>query len=189
MARLPFLNFDLYLVFPFRTTMNRINPIRPANRKKSAYYYEQGRLFEEYIKDLFNQDSFKVKRWRRSALIPPNTFISDISYPDLELIFVGNNNYPFAVECKWRRAFDYNGKIDWASDEQIKTYLDFERKRSMPVFIAIGVGGSASNPKKLFVTPLCNLIGYPEVYEHQLIKYKRKPTQRFFFDTVQLRLW
>jgi hypothetical protein len=169
--------------------MNRINPIQPANTKKNAYYYEQGRLFEEYIKNLFNQDSFQLKRWRKSALIPPDTFISDICYPDLELIFVGKDNYPFAVECKWRSAFNINGKIDWASPEQIRTYLHFERKRAMPVFIAIGVGGSASNPKKLFVTPLCNLIGYPEVYEHQLIKYKRKPTQRFFFDTVQLRLW
>jgi hypothetical protein len=169
--------------------MNRSNPIPPANRKKSAYYYEQGRLFEEYIKDLFNQESFTLKRWRKSALIPPDTFISDISYPDLELIFMGKNNYPFAVECKWRRQFDDNGKIDWASEQQIAMYLHFERKRAMPVFIAIGVGGTPSNPKKLFVTPLCNLIRYPEVCEHQLINYKRKSTRRFFYDTVQLRLW
>jgi hypothetical protein len=169
--------------------MNRINPIPPANRKATAYYYEQGRLFEEYIKNLFNQDSFKLKRWRKSALIPPDTFISDICYPDLELIFVGMNQYSFAVECKWRSKFNDNGKIEWASEEQIAAYLAFERKRAMPVFIAIGVGGTASNPKKLFVTPLCNLIRYPEVYEHQLINYKRKPTQSFFYDTVQLRLW
>lgn len=169
--------------------MNRINPIPPANRKTTAYYYEQGRLFEEYIKGLFNQDSFKLKRWRKSALIPSDTFISDICCPDLELIFVGMNQHSFAVECKWRSKFNYNGKIKWASEEQIATYLDFERKRAMPVFIAIGVGGTASSPKKLFVTPLCNLIGYPEVYEHQLINYKRKPAQRFFYDTVQLRLW
>jgi hypothetical protein len=168
--------------------MNRITPIPPPG-SKNADYYEQGRLFEEYVKNLFNQDSFIIKRWRKSVLIPRDTFISDICYPDLELIFVGKNQYSFAVECKWRSKFNHNGQIDWASTEQIRTYLDFERKRAMPVFIAIGVGGSASNPKKLFVTPLCNLIGYPEVYEHQLIKYKRKPTQRFFYDTVQLRLW
>src|SRR5689334_22037953 len=101
-ARLPFVNFDFYLVCPFRTTMNRISPISPVKGKKNADYYEQGLLFEEYVKNLFNEKSFKLKRWRKSTLIPPDTFISDISDPDLELVFVRENHHPFAVECKWR---------------------------------------------------------------------------------------
>jgi len=160
----------------------------PSDRRKKPDYYEQGRLFEEYIKDLFNQESFKLKRWRKSALIPKDTFISDISLPDLELIFVGKNNYPFAVECKWRTRFR-NGKIKWADPDQISKYIDFEKKRAMPVFIAIGIGGTSSQPNKLFVTPLCNLIDWPEVYEHQLIRYERKPSRKFFYDIRQGRLW
>lgn len=166
---------------------NRVIPqTRRWNPKPD--YYEQGRLFEEYVKNLFNQDSFKLKRWRKSALIPEDTFISDISYPDLELIFEGKNKYPFAVECKWRKRFK-NGRINWATQDQIANYLDFERKRAMPVFIAIGIGGISANPEKLFVTPLCNLSMCTLISEKQLIEYKRKPTQKFFYDTVQFKLF
>ena len=166
--------------------MNRITPIRPADGPKNTDYYEQGRLFEEYVKNLFSEKNFKLKMWRKSRLIAPDTFISDISYPDLELVFIRNLHYPFAVECKWRKRF-YKGKIDWATQNQINKYIEFDKK--MRVFIAIGIGGTPSNPEKLFVTPLLNLIGCTEVYEHQLIRYKRKPTNRFFYDTIQRRLW
>lgn len=59
----------------------------------------------------------------------------------------------------------------------------------MPVFIVIGIGGTQSNPEKLFVTPLDNIKTYVEVYEHQLIEYKRNPTHKFFYDTIQLKLF
>lgn len=166
--------------------MNRITPIPPADVPKNTDYYEQGRLFEEYVKNLFGEKNFKLKMWRKSRLIAPDTFISGISYPDLELVFMRNLHYPFAVECKWRKRF-YRGKINWATQNQINAYIEFDKK--MRVFIAIGVGGTPSNPEKLFVTPLLNLSGYTEVYEHQLIRYKRKPTNRFFYDTIQRRLW
>jgi hypothetical protein len=159
-----------------------------SKRLTRAECFEQGRLFEEYIKSLFNQDSFKLKRWRRSRLIPSDTFIGDLGGPDLELIFAGKEQYHFAVECKWKSYF-YRGKIEWARPDQIQRYLDFERKRAMPVFIAIGIGGSGDNPERLFVTPLCNISQTSEVHEHQLIPYKRKLRQRFFYDTVQLKLF
>jgi hypothetical protein len=168
--------------------MNNIVTRKALRKFTKAECFEQGRLFEEYIKNLFNQDSFKIKKWRRSRLVPPDTFIGGLGDPDLELIFVGKNQYPFAVECKWKSYF-YRGRIDWARPDQIQRYLEFERKRAMPVFIAIGIGGSGNNPERLFVTPLCNLSESTKVYEHQLIPYKRKPTHRFFYDTVQLRLW
>jgi len=168
--------------------LNHIITLRDLRKKSPEYYYEQGRLFEEYVKNLFNLDSFKIKKWRRSRLIPTDTFIGGLGDPDLELIFVGKNQHPFAVECKWKSYF-YKGKIEWARQDQIDKYLDFERKNAMPVFIAIGIGGSPNNPEKLYVTPLCNISGNTEVSKYQLITYKRRPTQRFFYDTVQLRLF
>ena len=168
--------------------MNNVSIRFPLRKLTKAECFEQGRLFEEYIKNLFNQDSFKLKKWRSSKLIPRDTFIGGLGDPDLELIFEGKNQHPFAVECKWKSYF-YRRKINWARPDQIQRYLDFERKRAMPVFIAIGIGGSGDNPEKLFVTTLCNICERTEIYEHELIPYKRRPTQRFFYDTVQLRLW
>jgi len=156
---------------------------KAKTRQAQECYFEQGRLFEEYIRLLFNQDHFHLKKWRQSGTLPKDTYIHDLCYPDLELIFVGKNQHPFAVECKWRTEFK-RGKIDWATRKQITRYEEFEFKRAMPVFIAIGVGGAPANPEKLFVTPLCNLKNYTEISEEQLIKYKRKPTQRFFYNTI-----
>jgi hypothetical protein len=167
--------------------MNHLNT-RRLKRPSKSECFEQGRLFEEYVKNLFNQDSFTIKKWRKSILVPPDTYIAGLGDPDLELIFVGKNQHTFAVECKWKSCF-HKGKIDWARQDQIDRYLNFERKRAMPVFIAIGIGGLANSPEKLFVTPLCNISGTPEVYEHQLIPYKRKPTRRFFYDTIQSQLF
>jgi len=163
--------------------MNIISVHQAKTRHSKEYYLEQGRQFEEYVKLLFNQDHFYLKKWRQSGTIPKDTYILDFCYPDLEFIFVGKNQHPFAVECKWRTKFK-KGKIDWATKKQITKYLEFEFKRAMPVFIAIGIGGTPSNPENLFVTPLCNLKDNIEVSEEQLIKYKRKPTQRFFYNTV-----
>jgi len=150
--------------------------------------FQKGGLFEEYIKNLFNEDSFKIKKRYKSRLIPPDTFISGLGNPDFELVFVEKNQHPFAVECKWRKSF-YRGKIDWAKPNQIQRYIDFERKRAMPVFIAIGIGGDPDKPEKLFVTPLCNISNKIEIFESDLIPYKRKPTRRFFYNTVQLKLF
>jgi hypothetical protein len=155
--------------------------------KKDVINYERGKEFEEYVRKLFG-DKFKMARWRKPQVISPDTFINDIRYPDLELIFRGIQNYKFAVECKYRQSF-YNGTITWANRKQINVYEEFQNRFSIPVFIAIGVGGTPSAPRWLFVTPLCNLIQHETVHESKLIPYKRKPTNKFFYDTVQLRLW
>jgi hypothetical protein len=150
--------------------------------------FEKGRLFEDCIIKLFNEKHFKLKKWRKAEKVTDRSYLFDRCNPDLELIFVGARQYRFAVECKWRKEF-IAGKIDWANDKQICVYEDFQHQNRIPVFIAIGVGGDPSNPEKLFVTPLNNISRSTEVYESELIPFKRKPTRRFFYNTVQLKLF
>src|SRR5439155_21496944 len=102
----------------FRTTMITTTARQTLNGAKKLDNYEKGLLFEKFIKNLFNQKNFRIKRWRKSELIPPDTFISDLKNPDLELIFTRGNHYTFAVECKWRKQFLYGG-IDWADKDKI----------------------------------------------------------------------
>lgn len=168
--------------------MNSINAHQPAIKVYQPDSFEKGRLFEDYIIKLFNEKNFKLMKWRKAEKIIDKSFLFDHSNPDLELIFVGARKYRFAVECKWRSEF-IKGKISWANDYQICSYEDFENRNRIPVFIAIGIGGESSKPAMLFVTPLCNISMYTEVYESDLIPYKRKPTHKFFYDPVQLRLW
>jgi len=168
--------------------MNNTRSLKPPSLEKKKEDFKKGYLFEAYIKDLFNEKNFKLKRWRKSILLPPDTYISDLCYPDLELIFVRRNHYPFAVECKYKSNFRVDGTITWASEKKIAIYESFEKKFNMTVFIAIGVGGSPSNPQKLFVTPLVNIKDCPNVSEQQLIEYVRKTDRRFFLDTVNMKL-
>jgi|SRR6185436_18082924 len=151
--------------------------------------YEKGRQFEQFIKELFNQDNFNVIKWRKSEKLEDKVLLEDCVNPDLELIFGRYSKHHFAVECKWRKEFNKHGKITWAERYQICNYRNFENQFRIPVFIAIGIGGEASRPEKLFVTPLRNIEMYTEVYETDLIPYKRKPTRGFFYDTVQLKLF
>lgn len=150
--------------------------------------YEKGRLFEQYIIDLFSKKRFRVDKWRESKKLTTPEQWDDCSNPDIELTFHRNKTHRFAVECKWRNAFDV-GKIKWATESQIEIYKRFQRKLNMPVFVAIGVGGHPSEPQNLFVTPLCNIEEKPIVYQHELIVYNRNPKHRFFYDVNQLLLF
>ncbi len=162
--------------------------IKPAQQTYQVDNYEKGFQFEQFIIKLFNPDGFKLTKYRESKKHTLETLPWDHSFPDLEIMFGNSRKYKFAVECKWREKF-IDGKITWATERQICTYQIFESQCRMPVFIAIGVGGEASAPEKLFVTPLRNLERYTEVYEENLIPYKRKPTNEFDLDRVQFRLF
>lgn len=168
--------------------MKMSNAIQSVGQRATLDSYQKGKLFEEFIIQLFNQNSFKLDKWRTSEKLEDRLRLQDCVNPDLELIFKRNKEHRFAVECKWREKF-IEGKIKWASCKQIRSYLNFENRYGIYVFIAIGIGGEPSRPERLFVTPLRNIEMYSEVYEADLIPYKRKPTSKFFYDTVQLKLF
>lgn len=161
-----------------------------AEAKQNIYkdYYDVGRAFEKFIIGLFNQRNFHLKSYNEAR--KRFDYSDNLSNPDLEmeLVFTGTKKYRFAVECKWRKEFK-EGKIEWANSFQICSYEEFQITRNMPVFIAIGIGGEPSNPEKLFVTPLDYISRYIEVYESELIPFKRKPTHKFFYDYRQLTLF
>jgi hypothetical protein len=162
--------------------------VQHLQRPAAPDHFEKGWHFEQYVIQLFNKDNFHVHEWRKSEKLVDKVLLQDCANPDLEFIFSRKQKYHFAVECKWRKEF-VKGKINWATYKQIDTYRNFENRNRIPVFIVIGIGGEPSSPERLFVTPLCNIELHSEVYETELIPYKRKPTSKFFFDTVQLKLF
>ena len=150
--------------------------------------FQKGHDFEDYIITLFNERKFKLIEWRSDKTASNGVYPESCMFPDLEFVFIGKRRYKFAIECKWRERFK-EGKIKWAYSKQIENYLNYQSERNIPVFIAIGIGGQANNPEKLFVTPLNQMKMYTEVYETDLIPYKRNPKHRFFYNTFQLKLF
>lgn len=150
--------------------------------------YQKGFLFEKFVFALFNKEYFTLKEWRKSEIILPPFHLEGLSNPDLEFNLFGKKNFRFAVECKWRQDLINNG-IYWANDKQINSYLSFENKYHIPVFVAIGLGGEPSNPNEFFLTPLIHLHKSSFVHKSNLIKYKRKPNRKFYFDPRQMKLF
>ncbi|MBX3256365.1 MAG: hypothetical protein KF862_19675 [Chitinophagaceae bacterium] len=165
------------------------NVFQQQTTKANQDSYEKGYLFEKFVISLFNEKNFKVQECRESKrIVEGATLLADHYYPDIELIFLGKKKYFFAVECKWRRSLQ-NGMTTWAKEHQIRRYEEFQVRKRIPVFIAIGIGGEPYAPEKLFVTPFEKIKGSSHVFESDLIPYKRKPSHKFFYDTVQLKLF
>jgi len=150
--------------------------------------FQKGHDFEDYIITLFNERKFRLIEWRSDKTASNGVYPESCAYPDLEFAFLGRRRYRFAIECKWREKFN-EGKIKWAYNKQIATYVNYQSEKNIPVFIAIGIGGEPSNPGKLFVTPLDYIRTQIEVYESDLMPYKRNPKHKFFYNTFQLKLF
>jgi hypothetical protein len=180
------MTFHPYVVLNPKSMTNALITNNRLNTDNDSF--EKGRLFEEYIKNLFNKSFFHIDKWRMSKQNDNTLEFVDYCNPDFEIILFGKRKYRFAVECKWRKQF-IAAKIEWADISKIEKYLKFENQNRIPVFVAIGVGGEPSMPDKLFVTPLQNLRDSPQVYESDLIPYKRDATRKFYYDAEQLKLF
>ncbi len=147
---------------------------------------DKGRAFEQFIVDKFPKDSFNLVEWRSDKNSNGKSPESS-RWPDLQLeLKLQDEKFPFAVECKWRNDF-WKGIIEWARDAQISTYQEFQLSREMPVFIALGVGGTPSDPRDLFIIPLGHL--YKTILtEDWLKKYKRESRGNFFLNLDPIAL-
>lgn len=160
------------------------DPILSEQKKK-------GDDFENYIVTLFNQGSnrFSLKEWRSDKKADNGMYALSNHNPDLEFEFMdGYRAYPFAIECKWRAKFQ-GGSLCWAKPYQIENYLNYQKKKRIPVFVAIGLGGDPSSPDQLFVVPLNEIKMYPNVFESYLMRFKRNTSHSFYYNPRQKMLY
>lgn len=167
--------------------MNKIITALAPKQENEPDTFEKGFLFENYIVTLFNKRRFRLLEWRGDKIASNGVSPLSNSWPDLVFASLGKKKFHFAVECKWRKQF-FEGGTDWADRYKIDSYLDYQRDKNMRVYVAIGVGGNASNPEKLFVTPLDHISMFPFVYQSRLIPFKKNPEQRID-DAEQLELF
>ena len=167
--------------------MNSSITLPQEKEVKELDSFEKGRLFEDYVVTLFNKRKFKLLEWRSDKIASNGVMPESISYPDLEFLVMGKRPYRIAVECKWRR-YIINGVINWAKPHQIREYLKFQYQNNVTVLVALGIGGSPSNPERLFVTPLDHMCIYKDIFESHLLPFKRNPAQSID-DSEQLKLF
>jgi hypothetical protein len=141
---------------------------------------KKGNDFEKYVVEKFSKKYFKLKEWAGDKYVN-GTYAETTLHPDLVLEFtLKGETRTFAVECKWRKEL-YKGGIEFANADQLARYKKFEKKQNIPVYIAVGTGGEASNPKYLSIIPLSE-IETPFLSLEVLKKHNKNPEKSFYYD-------
>ena len=129
-------------------------PESTTNKTAARIGYE----FEKFVVDLFPTSFYRIKFWTSDKSSNNHVCADSNQYPDLLVELTKNGTkYPFAVECKYRSnlleiGFELGPK-------QLANYRQFESENDVIVFIAIGIAGSPSNPKDLYIIPLSDING------------------------------
>ena len=95
-----------------------------------------------------------------------------------------DSEHLIAIECKWRKQSERDGNIKWSYPEQIKRYNEYSSSKDIPVFIALGIGGTPSSPEKVYLIPLADLHS-PTINLSDYSKYLVTSERTFFYDTTK----
>jgi len=141
---------------------------------------KNGTDFEKYIVQKFDKKYFQIKEWAGDKFVD-GIYAKTTPQPDILFEFkLKNQTVEFSVECKWRKNY-YQGGIEFASSEQFQRYQNFEKNRNIPVFVAIGVGGTGKNPEHLYIVPLKS-IESNFISIAKLKIFEKNGDSDFFFD-------
>lgn len=138
---------------------------------------KNGLDFEKYIVKLL-PDDYKNLRWTGDKYVD-GRYDESSKQPDLIFDIELNKVYSVAIECKFKMSY-YKDYLYVARKEQLDRYREFQKKSDIPVFLAIGVGGSGAHPEELFIVPL-NAIKFPVVKKSYLKKFLKKLDQKLYY--------
>lgn len=114
--------------------------------------YKKGTRFEQYVAELFPEPDFVIQDRTRDVSKFLNRRVESDMHPDF-LFRNQKTGKSFAVECKWRGkwARNKNGELGiWWKPYQAEHYAAYGKKSGMPVFVALGIGGSPEKPTEIY---------------------------------------
>lgn len=145
---------------------------------------KNGLDFEKYIVSLL-PDNYKNLRWAGDKYVD-GRYDERNKQPDVIFDIELNKVYSVAIECKFKMSY-YKDCLFVARKEQLDRYRDFQERSGVPVFLAIGVGGSGSHPEELFIVPL-NAIKFPIATKKYMEKFSKKLDQKLFYHVKSRNL-
>ncbi len=149
-------------------------------------YKKKGDDFEKFIIKKFNKNYFTIKQWAGDKYVE-GVYSEKTLQPDIVVEFnMGNYSKKVAIECKYRSQLN-KGEVQFSYDEQLNRYKQFEKDENTDVYIALGIGGKASNPVNLYLIPL-NSLSKPSLSESELLRFKRNPDDFFYLNSKNDKL-
>ena len=154
------------------------------NQNDAFNWKEKGDNFEKYITQKFDRNIFKLLEWRGDKYYE-GVYAMTNHLPDMEWeLNTHGEKACFAVECKYRSKYDELGQITICNSHQLQNYHAYSKRRDIPVFIVLGVGGKPFSPDELFILPLkkvhLNIISrtFLQVYK------KKKTAETFGYNKI-----
>lgn len=156
--------------------LNDIEPETEIVDKAKKKGYE----FEEFMAKKINKKYFSIKQWAGDKYVD-GIYSEKTQEPDLIIDFtLKDYSKVFAVECKYRSKKNGN-KVTFSNKDQLKRYKKFEKEKAIDVYIALGIGGKASNPDELYLIPLRDLT-FHEISIGELKNYRKEVGANFYLD-------
>ncbi len=125
--------------------------------------FKKGDLFEKFVEDeLFKASDYVLVSRTNSYDQNKNRYAEDTLRPDFKFR-CKKTGQEFYVEAKYRSRFNADNKIDVISYTQIERFKGLQKDESIPIYIAIGYGGTPDNPDSVSLIPL-NELSYLELY-------------------------
>ncbi|MBD5421440.1 MAG: hypothetical protein HDR49_00200 [Bacteroides sp.] len=117
---------------------------------------EIGNDFENYIANLFkDKHLFNVIEWNQGVTSSEGVYAEADKNPDFKIKqSFGKNGLTYWVECKYRSNVSDKGFVKVAEEYQLSRYRKIQGESHLKVFLAVGIGGSPSDPDDFFIVPL-----------------------------------
>lgn len=113
---------------------------------------EKGDEFERCVLKCFSPTSHSLIEWRSDKHLPGWGAPRSNQWPDLVMEEVKTGRR-FAVECKYRSRTE-NGVVKWSYPKQRQGYCEYELREKIPVYVALGLGGSPDAPCNIYLIRL-----------------------------------
>ena len=125
-----------------------------VSRRAKPDSFVKGEIFEDFVRDnLFIKADYDLVHRTHNYEQNSNDYIESSLLPDFKFR-CKKTRIQFYIEAKFRSKY-YNDFIDFASVEQFDRYQIYDN--DAPVFIILALGGSSSNPNRLFLIPVSKL--------------------------------
>lgn len=114
--------------------------------------HKKGLRFEKHVSSLFPKLDFVLQDQSKDVSKFFDRNVESDGNPDL-ILRSSKTGKVFAVECKWRARWwqDQNGNPGiWWNKTQWDRYAEYGKKNNMPVYIALGIGGSPEKPHEVY---------------------------------------
>lgn len=140
--------------------------------------------FEKYVVSKFPAN-FSIISWTGDKYVAGKYDLHNLD-PDIVVgVKTPKTTVTVAIECKFHMGF-YKDSVYVAKNAQLKRYAEYQNEKNIPVFIALGVGGSGASPEELYLIPI-KALKYPVANRKYLQQFKVKTGCKLYYIVSKKR--